>query len=162
MELRSFEGALESLVEISLVFPVHPSEGLLEEYAFGRLIGSRLNAVEEHLLLCEGCQQACEETEQYIRLMQSAARRLVLEPHSGMLERVWSTVVLKTVRVGIPTRAWVWAGVLASRMHCGERLAYEPIPGPGGARAARIVPRGRRCPRRWGCRDEFRTRAAAA
>jgi hypothetical protein len=109
LELRSFEGALESLVEISLVFPVHPSEGLLEEYAFGRLIGSRLNAVEEHLLLCEGCQQACEETEQYIRLMQSAARRLVLEPRRRTLERVWNWV-----RAGVPTRAWVWAGVLAA------------------------------------------------
>ncbi len=52
----------------------HPSEEILEGYAFGRLDAASLESFEEHLLICEECQSALDQTEDYIRLMKAAAR----------------------------------------------------------------------------------------
>jgi hypothetical protein len=67
--------ALEMPVEISLVFRDHPDENVLEEYAFGRLDDARAAVLEEHILVCEHCQSALAETDDYIRLMKFAATR---------------------------------------------------------------------------------------
>jgi anti-sigma factor RsiW len=96
---------LESLVEISLVFPDHPSEEVLEEYSFGRLSGQNLDAVEEHLLVCGACQATLAETEQYIHLVKAATSQPVL-PKRGVPVR------LRTMFPG-PARAWAGAGVMA-------------------------------------------------
>jgi hypothetical protein len=100
---------LESLVEISLVFPVHPSEEVLEEYAFGRLNGDHLNAVDDHLLVCETCQAVIETTDEYIRLMKTAVALPALKPRRR-LEQMWNAV---QARVSARSGAWVWVSLLA-------------------------------------------------
>ncbi len=59
---------------------IHLSEDLLEEYVFGRLKGSALSTVEEHLLICADCRRRLEETEGFIRAARIAARRLQEDP----------------------------------------------------------------------------------
>lgn len=54
------------------VFPFHPTPEILEEYSFGRLEGRETDAVEQHLLLCQPCQAALAEIDEYIRLMKGA------------------------------------------------------------------------------------------
>ena len=43
--------------------PSHPSEEILEEYAFHRLPEALAAQVEEHLLICHSCQDAVAETD---------------------------------------------------------------------------------------------------
>ncbi len=62
-------------MEISLAFRDHPDENVLEEYAFGRLNEAEAAILEEHILVCEQCQLALAETDDYIRLMKFAASR---------------------------------------------------------------------------------------
>lgn len=64
---------MEMPVEISLAFREHPDENVLEEYAFGRLNEAEAAILEEHILVCEQCQLALVETDDYIRLMKSGA-----------------------------------------------------------------------------------------
>ena len=59
---------------------VHPAEDLLEEYAFGRLAEPRLSNLEEHLLLCEACQQRLVTAEQYIAVMKQGTAELAARP----------------------------------------------------------------------------------
>jgi len=50
----------------------HPEEDAFEDYVFHRLSEKRLGDFEEHLLVCEQCQEMLAETEEYIRLMKAA------------------------------------------------------------------------------------------
>jgi hypothetical protein len=52
-------------------FP-HPSEELLEEYFFHRLVEARVAEVEEHLLICEVCRNAVQELDVFIPSMKAA------------------------------------------------------------------------------------------
>jgi len=54
----------------------HPEEDLLEQYSLGRVAGSDLRALEEHLLLCPQCQDRLTEVDAYVRAMQDGAKRL--------------------------------------------------------------------------------------
>jgi Putative zinc-finger len=54
-------------------FPPHPSEVLLEEYVFHRLPEAHAAQVEEHLLICEGCQEAVQELDAFVSTMKAAA-----------------------------------------------------------------------------------------
>lgn len=53
-------------------FPPHPSEELLEEYVFHRLPEELVAQVEEHLLICEGCQKAIRELDAFRSTMKAA------------------------------------------------------------------------------------------
>jgi anti-sigma factor RsiW len=64
---------LEIPVEISHVSRDHPDENTLEDYVFGRLSEPKTAVLEEHILICERCQAALEQTDEYIRLMKFAA-----------------------------------------------------------------------------------------
>ncbi|HEY2844643.1 MAG TPA: hypothetical protein VGJ09_13375 [Bryobacteraceae bacterium] len=52
--------------------PSHPSEEVLEEYLFRRLPEFRVAQVEEHLLLCESCQEAVQEIEAFVLTVKAA------------------------------------------------------------------------------------------
>lgn len=45
-------------------FQSHPSEDLLEEYAFRRLREEEIAPLEEHLIFCSGCQEALAEIDE--------------------------------------------------------------------------------------------------
>ena len=73
---------------LQICFNEHPSEDTLEEYAFGRLAEQDAAPLEEHLLLCAGCQDRLGELDEYIRLMKTAA---ALEPRRVTARwRVWT------------------------------------------------------------------------
>jgi hypothetical protein len=63
----------DSLVQATLNFSYHPSEDVRENYAFHRLSEEETASFEEHLLLCDSCQNALEETDQFILLVKAAA-----------------------------------------------------------------------------------------
>jgi hypothetical protein len=51
----------------------HPHQDLFENYAFDRLSGDQAAGFEEHLLICEQCQDTLAKTDEYIRVMKAAA-----------------------------------------------------------------------------------------
>jgi putative zinc finger protein len=51
---------------------LHPVEDVFENYAFNRLSGKETEDFEEHLLICERCQETLEQTDVYVRLMKTA------------------------------------------------------------------------------------------
>jgi hypothetical protein len=55
----------------------HPHEDEFEDYAFARLSHDDATDFEEHLLVCERCQQILAQTDDYIRLMKVATAEQV-------------------------------------------------------------------------------------
>ena len=51
--------------------PVHPTEDLLEEYSFGRVVEPELAPLEEHLLNCTLCQDRLLAVDEYTALMKA-------------------------------------------------------------------------------------------
>ncbi len=51
--------------------PVHPTEDLLEEYSFGRVLEPALAPLEEHLLDCTLCQDRLLAVDEYMALMKA-------------------------------------------------------------------------------------------
>jgi hypothetical protein len=58
----------------------HPTEDVLEEYAFGRLSEKDLAKVENHLLICQNCRDSLLHVDQFILAMKENARE---EARSG-------------------------------------------------------------------------------
>ncbi len=52
------------------------AEDLLETYAWGRLSEPESASLEEHLLLCAGCQNRLEQLDDYLRVATAAAAAL--------------------------------------------------------------------------------------
>jgi len=59
-------------VQAGLQFGAHISEEVLENYAFHRLPEIDVEAIEEHLLVCDRCQEALGQIDEYIALMKEA------------------------------------------------------------------------------------------
>ncbi len=60
-------------MKLTLISNSHPNEDILEDYAFERLPAEETVRFEEHLLVCEKCQAALEQTEATIELIRTAA-----------------------------------------------------------------------------------------
>jgi hypothetical protein len=56
--------------------PVHPTEDLLEEYSFGRVLEPALGELEEHLLDCILCQGRLLAVDEYTALMKAGIAAL--------------------------------------------------------------------------------------
>jgi anti-sigma factor RsiW len=52
----------------------HCDEQVLEEYCLGLLNEQRTNVVEEHLLMCEKCQEALETQNEFVQCLKAALR----------------------------------------------------------------------------------------
>jgi hypothetical protein len=59
--------------------PVHPTEDLLEEYSFGRVLEPALAPLEEHLLDCILCQDRLLAVDEYTALMKAGMASLERE-----------------------------------------------------------------------------------
>lgn len=59
-------------VESLILIQGHLTTDRLEEYAFKRLSEAEVEILEEHLLVCPGCQAALGEVDEYILLMKEA------------------------------------------------------------------------------------------
>ena len=102
-------------------FTTHPSEDLLEEYAFQRLAEEQVASLEEHLLACSSCQQALAEIDEYLLLMKQGIAQAAVSPAREGRRSWW----LRWMPNRTPDRAaalatnwahsWAWtaAGALA-------------------------------------------------
>ena len=71
--------------------PTHPSDNILEEYAFNRLPEALAAPVEEHLLVCHTCQDALSEADQFSVAMKGWASQPVPRPVSQLAQ--WKSVL---------------------------------------------------------------------
>jgi hypothetical protein len=63
-------------VAVLSTFHVHPSEDVLDEYALGRLPESTVATLEEHILLCSGCQSRVLDVDDFVAAMKTAAAEI--------------------------------------------------------------------------------------
>jgi hypothetical protein len=87
----------------------HIEDDELELYALGRLCESRVVAVEEHVLICESCQDRLAETEAYVQAVRAAAAKLAEQP-APWWRRWWER--LGALR-WTPKPVWAAASALA-------------------------------------------------
>jgi hypothetical protein len=111
-------------VEATLRFDTHPTEDILEEYIFNRLLDEAKAALEEHLLLCSKCREALQDSEEYIRLMKAAT--------ADDTAKASAISQIRAVAMGPPlASSVVWAAGLV--MLCAMALLswrVEPPPPP--------------------------------
>lgn len=85
----------------------HATEEHLERYVMGRLPEIDLEVLEDHLLLCQGCQTRLDETETYVLAMKTALRQAARVPATtGDRLRSW----ISDLR---PAFSPAWAGAFA-------------------------------------------------
>jgi hypothetical protein len=95
-------------------FGEHAGEEELELYSMGRLEGTQLEAIEEHLLVCASCQDRLEDMDIYVRAARAATAKLAAEPSQknlGFMDRfrafalsyepVLITVAVAVVVIGV-------------------------------------------------------------
>ena len=63
----------------------HLTAETIEKYSMGKLSLNECDYAEEHLLICESCQVALEEMDDYLIHMREAAQRLVSQPEPDSL-----------------------------------------------------------------------------
>ncbi len=82
--------------------PVHPTEDLLEEYSFGRVLDPALAPLEEHLLDCTLCQDRLLAVDEYTALMKAGIAAVERE----------GAVAQPSPRFAIPGAPVVFAGAV--------------------------------------------------
>jgi len=83
-------------------FNSHPPEDVLELFVLGRLKSDDLASLEEHLLLCNRCQESVEEIDAFVY----ATRRAASQLPAAKPRRRW------TIPFALPKPALAGAGVL--------------------------------------------------
>jgi hypothetical protein len=68
--------------EVMTGYGSHVEEELLEQYSVGCLVQSEVARVEEHVLLCESCQEKLEQIDSLVRSFRSAGAQLPAESKS--------------------------------------------------------------------------------
>jgi hypothetical protein len=58
----------------------HPTAEQFELYSLGTLPEAEIEPLEEHLLICQDCQDLLAETDSYVMAMRSAAKEMEAEP----------------------------------------------------------------------------------
>ncbi len=91
-------------------FDWHPSEEDLERYSIGKLAEEQLASLEEHLLVCETCQERLSEVDAYVKAAQRAARKLKNAPPT-FWQHQWAKLSLA---LWIPAPVWVAALAVAA------------------------------------------------
>ncbi len=64
----------------------HISDQALEEYSRGAVRDAEAERLEEHLLICPGCQDRLAETDEFVKAMRDAAAKLQMESPSAIEE----------------------------------------------------------------------------
>jgi len=113
----------------------HPSEQILEEYAFNRLTEEQTASVEEHLLLCEPCQAALAEIDEYRAVMKAATAAIPKPGRNERFKPFWSGLWSSPTRLRL---VWATVGAVAGML----ALAYVSL--PSAAPVATISFRGDR------------------
>lgn len=104
----------------------HINDELLERYALGYLSEDSVSELDNHLLLCEGCQLRLNEVEEHAQVMSAAAAELRRKPFRSKLKSLslaWLWSMPKPV----------WAGAMAAIALTVGISAYhqsEPVTAP--------------------------------
>ncbi len=88
----------------------HPSADVLEQYFLGTLKGPLLDEVEEHLLVCEQCQDDLADCDEYVGAMKLATANLRKEKPLDVKSRGWRSWFRVSGWLSKP----IWAGALAA------------------------------------------------
>jgi hypothetical protein len=99
-------------------FVTHPNEEVLEEYALYRLPEAFLAQVEEHLLLCESCQNTVAGTDAFVAALKVAANQPT--PWKGFLPSLPNRTQLAPMALVILALVAIWP-------HPPERSAPVPV-----------------------------------
>jgi hypothetical protein len=127
-------------VKMHLALTEHPSVEILEEYCFKRLPPALLEPLEEHLLICEICQDALLEIDEYIQLMKFAIAERAAGPSPRIpMARAWQTLreAAKKSSLGSAT---TWTAILVPSLMAVIWMftSFRPDP-PGPAFPVRLV-----------------------
>lgn len=95
----------------------HLSEEKIESYTMGKLAESELPSVEEHLLLCGGCQEQVEKMDQFVHAMREAAK-LAKDDRQTLRDRFGSFFTFH------PNSAWAGISAVAAAV---VLLAFLPF-----------------------------------
>jgi len=97
----------------------HASEESLESYAMGSLEEPGLGELEEHLLICSGCQERLNEIDMYHAAMKTAAAQLEKndESRKNLRTRIsgawtfrrtgWAMALIALILCGLAARMWL-------------------------------------------------------
>jgi hypothetical protein len=92
--------------------PGHPGEDVFEDYAFDRLAGDDAADFEEHLLICEECQETLARTDEYIQVMKVATAAYIAghakTPRSRRKGLHWNAVAAALLFLTCLTGFWSW------------------------------------------------------
>jgi hypothetical protein len=113
-----------------LSFKSHPSEDLLEEYAFHRLAEEQAAPLEEHLLACSSCQEALAEIDEYLLLMKRGVAQMAVSPVRERRRAWWSIWTPNPAPAFAAKWAHNWAWTAAGAMAClvaAIFLSHRPI-----------------------------------
>jgi hypothetical protein len=137
-------------VAVLSTFHVHPSEDVLDEYALGRLPESTLATLEEHLLLCSGCQSRVVDLDVYIAAMRTVgAEMLQQDHHHKSLNHPAHPAHRPPVQTALWTLALLSAGITGVVISARIQRPPEAIGVPlsafrgGGALSSAHAPAGR-------------------
>ena len=114
-----------------LSFKSHPSEDLLEEYAFQRLAGEQVAPLEEHLLACSSCQEALAEIDEYLVLMRQGTAQTAVSPAREPRRSWWPTWMPNLAPAFTMKWAHNWAWTAAGALAClaaALLLSHRPVP----------------------------------
>jgi hypothetical protein len=90
-----------TLPDLNRRFPPHPTEEILEEFAFDRLPEVLTAQVEEHLLICSGCQDTVVEIDAFVCALKAAVRHSA--PAMGPVRSAWRNVLEALPRLAYRT-----------------------------------------------------------
>lgn len=83
-------------MDLTLRFPAHPSEEVIEAYALKRLPQDQLAQIETHLLACETCQDILADLDVFISSMKAVAPEVApvrILPQRGVRFPRWQTAL---------------------------------------------------------------------
>jgi hypothetical protein len=97
-------GSRDKEVVMQATSEVHPSDDALELYALGQLPSTKLEDMEEHLLICSGCQSRLTDVDAYVANMKQVCREIeVTEAVRKLVKRsLWSDFVDRFFRIPAP------------------------------------------------------------
>lgn len=140
-------------------YHTHPSDHALEQYALGRLPEDELASLEEHLLVCPGCQDRLAETDAFIRAARQAAHNFMMLPPSrwqlirARLERwmenptpLWAAAAAAVLALAFLIPRFLWAP--AGRQAPALTVVLQSVRGPEPLGATR-APAARPLRLRW-------------
>ena len=105
---------------LSKVLHAHPPEEVLERYVMHRMSDADTERVEDHLLICQKCRDAVDESERWVALMKETLPTGPGEP-AGTRRRWWQSLA------GSGTREHRWRPVVLAPALAGALVVFLAV-----------------------------------